>query len=80
MGLSTDPAATISFDEDGEGTGDSTGKAKKISLVDYFYIKVSLWQCPSDDSTTVVSSNQGCLALPSERILSCLWKYRHSIF
>ena len=38
VGLSTDPAASIQFEEDPEEG--KTGK-KKISLVDYFYVKVS---------------------------------------
>jgi hypothetical protein len=38
--LSTDPAAAIHFDEDPEEGKPSSGK-KKISLVDYFYVKVS---------------------------------------
>jgi len=37
--LSTDPAAAIHFDEDPEEGKPSSGK-KKISLVDYFYVKV----------------------------------------
>jgi hypothetical protein len=37
--LSTDPAAAIHFDEDPEEGKPSQGK-KKISLVDYFYVKV----------------------------------------
>ena len=46
MGLSTDPAAAIHFEEETEGKGDSGGAAtagqkKKISLVDYFYVKVT---------------------------------------
>ena len=37
--MSTDPAAAIHFDEDPEEGKPSQGK-KKISLVDYFYVKV----------------------------------------
>jgi hypothetical protein len=37
--LSTDPAAAIHFDEDPD-EAKGTGGKKKISLVDYFYVKV----------------------------------------
>ena len=39
MGLSTDPVAMITFDDEREQDKAGEGK-KKISLVDYFYIKV----------------------------------------
>jgi len=40
VGLSTDPAAAIHFEEDPD-EAKGTGGKKKISLVDYFYVKVS---------------------------------------
>ena len=40
MGLSTDPAAAIHFEEDLEWTEKSgAARKKKTSLVDYFYVK-----------------------------------------
>jgi hypothetical protein len=45
VGLSTDPAAAISFEEDqptedGKPGAQSSVPKKKVSLVDYFYLKV----------------------------------------
>jgi hypothetical protein len=50
--LSTDPAASITFEEDPDAKSGAGGK-KKISLVDYFYVKVS----PFISSLTVVQSS-----------------------
>jgi hypothetical protein len=57
VGLSTDPAAAITFDEDAEEG--KVGK-KKISLVDYFYVKVFSWRrnltiVQSSSSTTWIA-------------------------
>jgi len=54
MGLSTDPAAAIHFEEETEGKGDSSAAGvvpakKKISLVDYFYVKVTPLHFSPDD-------------------------------
>jgi len=79
MGLSTDPAAAIHFEEETEGKGDSSAAGvvpakKKISLVDYFYVKVTPLHFSPDDSTTAVFNNPDCLASLCERIHSYLWK------
>jgi hypothetical protein len=43
--LSSDPAAAIHFEEDPEDGSPATGK-KKISLLDYFYVKAPFSFCP----------------------------------
>jgi len=73
MGLTTDPAATIHFDEDPNEKTGNPGK-KKISLVDYFYVKVISVQQPVDNSTIAVFNNQACHASASRKTSFCLWR------
>lgn len=75
VGLSSDPAAAIHFEEDHEEGAPVTGK-KKISLLDYFYVKVSYPLIISANASTIVASNNlACPASPSGKTLSCPWRF-----